>query len=369
MVAGSTSFYRVASSRSGASVTAEGVYLYDPRLRDDSPTTLSPGDAIGALWHGRPIASVRLEPATTFLGAAFEGESLTVTALSDGGSEAGAPKVTLVVETVDGDVFRSKPLALMVDSSAPELAIVEPAPGASVRDRFPLGVRPSDPNGIAVVEWSIDGGSSWTQFEPATATTGSSPATGYSGTISPATGDGPIGILVRATDRAGTSSMALSSVLKDVEAPLFVFESPRPADTVNGRILVSGYVLDGGSIASVAFSPDGLSWEPLETAARGSAPEARAARGADIPAVDTIPRRVAFSRLVDLGALPGSGMAMAFRAIDASGNESLVRPLDPASPAFLVDIEADKPTAPDPDSGRRRGGQGRLHRFGHGLRR
>ncbi|PKL08785.1 MAG: hypothetical protein CVV51_07210, partial [Spirochaetae bacterium HGW-Spirochaetae-7] len=262
------------------------------------------------------------------------GEAVTITALSDGGSKPGAPAVRLAVETVDGDVFRSPAIALVVDSSPPELVILEPAPGAPVRASFPLVGTATDPNGIAAVEWSTDGGASWTPFEPAAATKSSSPATGFSGTVTPAADDGPTGILIRATDRAGISRMAQSSVTKDTSPPLLVFESPRQSDTVNGTILVSGYVADGGSVAAVAFSPDGIAWETLESTPRGSAPAAQPA-----PA-----RFVAFSRIVDLGALPEGGAAMAFRATDLSGNQTVVRPLDPAAPAFTVDIVADKPS-------------------------
>jgi len=139
-----------------------------------------------------------------------------------------------------------------------------------------------------------------------------------------------VGILVRATDRAGIVSTALSSVGKDTAAPGIVFESPRTIDTVNGTILVSGYAEDAFSVVAMDYTADGINWESLPIAPRGAAPAES--------------RRVAFSRLVDLGALPESGAALAFRAADASANTLTVRPLDPASPTFVIDIEADKPT-------------------------
>ena len=54
-----TSLYRVTAARDTAAVVAEGVYLYDQRIDADGMVVLRPGESIGALWYGRPLASAR----------------------------------------------------------------------------------------------------------------------------------------------------------------------------------------------------------------------------------------------------------------------------------------------------------------------
>lgn len=324
------SFYRVTPERGIESVLAEGVYLYDGRIDTEGRAVLAPGNLVGALWLGRPVSAVSLEPPLAFAEASFEGAALKITATADGGAAPDAIKTVLRVETVDGDIFSSQPLALVVDSGAPVLALTEPVSGLPVGTAFTLSGTASDTNGLAALEWSTDNGTSWKPFEATNLPSGTPEPVTYTASLTPEATDGPIGILVRATDRAGTSSTVLSAVAKDTAAPLIVFETPRTIDTVNGTILVSGYAEDAFSVASIEYSTDGTTWEPLEPTPRGAAP-------AEV-------RRVSFSRIVDLGALPEDGATLAFRATDAAGNALTARPLDPAAPAFIIDIEADKPT-------------------------
>lgn len=326
----SLSFFRVTPERGIESVLAEGVYLYDERTGTDDRVLLAPGDSIGALWLGRPVSAVSLEPPLAYAEASFEGSALRIAATADAGAAPGAARTSLRVETVDGDVFRSRPLALVVDSGAPALTVAEPAPGLPVGGSFTLSGTASDSNGLAALEWSADGGATWRPFESTGLPSGSAEPTAYAAKVTPEIADGPVGALVRATDRAGIVSMALTSVAKDTVPPAIVFESPRTTDTVNGTILVSGYAEDAYSVAGMEYSADGAAWEPLPVIPRGAAPAEA--------------RRVSFSRLVDLGALPRGGTALAFRATDASGNALTVYPLDPAAPTFVIDIEADKPT-------------------------
>ncbi|MBU0926885.1 MAG: hypothetical protein KKA67_03995, partial [Spirochaetes bacterium] len=331
------SFYRVAPMPGAGAVVSEGAYLLDARITgDDRRAVLAPGQALEALWYGRPVSAVSLEPPKPFAEASFEGRSLRIVATADGGAEPDARPTSLKVETVDGDTFLSSPILLVVDSGPPALALESPVPGSPARGSFVVAGTASDPNGLASLEWSVDGGSTWSPFEtpgtaPASAEAGPSAFSGaFSATISPEAADGAVGLLVRAVDASGAASVALSCVAKDEAAPSLFFESPRPVDTVNGTVLVSGYAEDALSVASVEFSADGVGWESLAIAPRG------ASRAES--------KRASFSRLVDLGSLPEGGAAMAFRVADAAGNASVVAPLDPSAPAFAVDIEADKPT-------------------------
>ncbi len=328
-----TSLYRVAPAREIPAVVAEGVYLYDSRIESTGRVVLGPGDSIGALWYGRPLQSLGFEPAVPSAQASFDGSSLTIRAVAEGGALS-RPSV-LVVRTVDGDEFKSAPLMLVVDAAAPALALSEPAPGTPVRGAFRLAGTASDPNGMASVAWSIDGGATWTPIEPSKGAP--VPAEGFATIIPVPSTEGLVTLLVRAADNAGASNVAMTTVLYDDKPPSIVFETPRPVDTVNGLILVSGYADDFSAITGIEFSADGASWEPLELSSRGAAPAMP--RDASSPS-----GRVTFGRLVDLGSLPAGGTQMAFRATDAPGNQNLARPLAMDPPAFMVDIDADKPT-------------------------
>lgn len=330
-----TSLYRVAPPRDVAAVVAEGVYLYDQRIDADGRLVLHPGDAIGGLWYGRPLASARFEPAVPFAQAGFDGPSLTITASAEGG--ASGQRSTLVVRTVDGDEFKSAPLLVVGDAAAPAVAIAEPAPGTRVRDAFRLAGTATDANGVASVDWSIDGGATWTPFErpkPAAA-----PAGGFTATIAAPGTEGIVTVLVRATDNAGVAGIASTSVVYDDKPPVLVFETPRSVDTVNGLVLLSGYADDFSTIASIEYSPDGTTWEAVELVPRGAAPAMPKDKAGSSPS-----GRVSFARLVELGSLPSAGTLMAFRATDASGNRTTIAPLAVDPPAFMVDINADKPT-------------------------
>ncbi|PKL25143.1 MAG: hypothetical protein CVV47_07620 [Spirochaetae bacterium HGW-Spirochaetae-3] len=335
-----TSFYRVSQASAPGSVVAEGVYLYDMRIDDDGRATLAPGDALGALWNGRPIRSISLEPALPFAEASFDGATIRVSATAEGGAGASAKKTVLRVTTIDGDVFESVPVIVVADSGAPAITLSAPVSGAPVRGPWIIAGEAADANGIASLEWSIDGGATWTAVETPAAKPGDEGRSAFSTPVSSDKAEGAISVLVRATDRAGLRSEALTAVAMDGSAPAIVFETPRDVDTVNGTVLVAGYAEDAFSVASIEFSVDGATWEPLEASPRGAA--VSAVKG-ERPDGRAEPLRASFERLVDMGSLPDGGAAMAFRAVDAAGNAATRRPLDPAAPAFAVDIEADKP--------------------------
>ncbi|GAB1456695.1 hypothetical protein MASR2M48_20030 [Spirochaetota bacterium] len=232
---------------------------------------------------------------------------------------------------MDGDVFLSSPIHIVSDSGSPDILVSQPISGAHVGGSFTLSGTAIDTNDISILEWSMDNGSTWTRMD--TVTTPVTPATPdpdtFLATLGSGIEDGALGILVRAIDRAGRNSVALTSACKDIVPPTIHFETPRSVDTVNGTILISGYVQDDVSVASIELSADGTIWEAVDTRPRGSAPMAT--------------RRVSFSRLLDLGTLPRAGASLAIRAMDDSGNAAIVTPLETEPLAFMLDNEADKP--------------------------
>ncbi len=307
-------------------MTAEGLYAsaYD----GGDGLALSRERTLDLLFYGRPLASVRLDPPAPFAAASFEGSRVSLLATADGLAES----LTLRATTVDGDEFSLGPLPAVADSGAPVVTIREPRTGLPIAGTFTLSGEAADPNGVTRVEYSLDGGLSWVRADGASVP-GESGTRSFSVRVEPQAGRGARPLLVRAVDGSGAEGRALSAPLLDAEAPRAFLETPRTGDTVNGTVLVSGRIDDYSALASLEYSPDGRAWEPLPFAPAGVSTPGQEAR----------PRSWAFSRLVDLGALPSGGAALAFRAVDASGNAFALAPLSGEPAAFAVDTASDKP--------------------------
>jgi len=328
-----TSFYRVAEPRPRGAIVAEGLY----RSGEGAELRPAPGLPIDFLFYGRPVASATLEPSVDFASVSVDGSRLSLEASADGRVEA----LTLRVVTVDGDAFTLGPLAAVSDSSPPTVTITEPQSGTPMAGAFTVSGRASDPNGVVSVEYSSDGGLSWSGAASAPDPAGPPGALAFSASVDPAGPDGTLAVIVRATDASGASTRALSAVRLDRSPPLLRLETPRPVDTVNGIVLMSGRAYDDSSLASLEYSPDGVSWEALVAAPTGAARAADPKRGAE---AQEAARSWSFSRLVDLAALPEGGAGLAIRAADAAGNTTTLRPLAPEAMAFTVDIAADRPS-------------------------
>ena len=394
--------YRVAPAPAAGISDGEAIYVADARLGEDGTMLLRTGDAVGALWNGRPLAEAFLDPPVPFMNVAFEPGNSVVTITASGEGMAGSSVLRIV--TVDGDRAESTPFVFVVDDAPPTLALTGPAASAWLRDSLPARGWTADANGIDVAEWSLDGGLTWTAFsaadpaevaaamaEAAAAATPAEPAveaaaegtaeataegatettaeastetTAEGSTETPAAPvaepipagafhfneplalstadgafvDGSATLFVRVRDKAGRQSEAALSYWKDNLAPVPVIVSPRKGDLVNGTVLVSGWFTDAGDVATLEYAPDGTTFGPLEFAPAGAT--ALTADDGSMPAG----ARSIFGLRIDLAALANGPEAAAFRITDKAGNATVYAPLAGEDPAFAVDIVADKPT-------------------------
>ncbi|HAP43195.1 MAG: hypothetical protein A2087_12095 [Spirochaetes bacterium GWD1_61_31] len=342
----SIGLYRVAPAPAAGMVDAEGIYIKDGRLNDDGSLLLAPGDSLEALFNGRPLESVRLEPALAFASLTFEGNRLSLTTSAEG--LAGA--TTMVVKTVEGEEFRSTRLLITSDAAPPALEIAGPPQNSWWRDQLPLELNASDFNGLATVEYSFDQGLTWLPLTlptpagtvPTTPGAGAAPLN-IKAALPLAAADGAAVLLLRAADQAGRMAYANLAYFKDSQPPAVQVVAPRGGDLVNGSILLVLEAADSGDIASYEFSLDGESWQPLPPEAvgrRGTESLLPTARDAALPAYLAYS---SFSLTIDFSSLPAGIEALAFRLVDKAGNATVYAPLAADPPFFAVDVEADKP--------------------------
>jgi hypothetical protein len=195
----------------------------------------------------------------------------------------------------------------MVDRSAPVLEIADPAEDAWLKDKLALRAKASDPNGIASVEWSLDGGQTWTPAK--LAADGSVNETIDLSSLA----DGPFSLSVRASDKTGKKTLLGRAYNKDTVAPTGLVVIPGEGDLVNGTITLASVFKDaGGSLSTLEYSTDGKAWEGAE----------------------------AFSYMtkdVELAKVGNDPKKVLFRSRDKSGNETIVSPL------CIVEGEKDLP--------------------------
>lgn len=237
-----------------------------------------------------------------------EGKGVSVIAKKEGLYK----NLTFTAKDAGGKSYTSKPINVIVDSSKPELEILEPANHLWVQSSTSLKVKATDINGIAKVEYSVDGGASWVSM------TGS--ASQYSANLSFGSfDDGLIPIDVRATDVTGKTLVKSIAIQKDTQAPEVEVLLPGPEDIVNGENLIVFKAKDNGLLSHVQY------FAPPK-------------RGTTSKAVE-----------VDLGPLIVTTVGteekpiddlMSFKFSDAVGNTTEIRQWD-----FIIDNISDLPIA------------------------
>ena len=148
----------------------------------------------------------------------------------------------------NGVAYLSKKIHLLVDTEPPALMVLSPDPQQWVHESFDLSVTATDDNGIAAVEYSIDGGENWTPMRQVGA--------GYTAQV-PLTevADGLIAVDVRARDTAGKINCASTAVHKDTTPPDVQVLLPAAEDIVNGENLLVFKVTDNAKFARVEYLP------------------------------------------------------------------------------------------------------------------
>ncbi|MBN1242516.1 MAG: hypothetical protein JXA15_07415, partial [Spirochaetales bacterium] len=292
---------------------AEGIRFHESAFENDdgSPRArLAVGESVLGRFKGRPIASVSIEPPRANLSPAFDGFSVSVSAVTEG---IGAPG-TLRVKTIDGDVFEFGPFVIDVDEAPPVLELAGPAQFEWTRDSFRLSGSASDRNGLSSLRVSMAGGETVELL--AAPRPGEAPFEfDREIPLSPLP-DGAVTLRVVATDLSGARTVVERTINKDTQAPALVQVLPATGTPVNGTTTVVMEARDAGRLDAATYRD-------------GPSAEAEALEGPSAWA-----RGFDFSRL----ALPlpeGGGFAVADRA----GNVTTL------APDLAVDAERDKPVA------------------------
>jgi len=290
----------------------ESLRFADARIlgSSDKPSLLlSPGDRLVGRFNGRPIARLALEPATAALKASFDGPIVTLEAAAEGL----VPVCTLSLTTVDGDRFGWGPFSAAVDSGPPTLEISAPKDNDWTRGEVRVSGRAGDPQGLSLLQVSINGGEPLPFADPSSLPANT--AIAFDRVLPLATAvDGATRLDFIARDGAGRETRVTRYINKDTLPPELSQVEPRPGESVNGLTTFVGEAIDAGRLASVVF-----------LAAPGAKPE-------EVAGLGTFSRDLDLTKL-DLPLPEGGG----FLVTDKAGNQALF------SPSVAVDKEKDKP--------------------------
>jgi hypothetical protein len=188
--------------------------------------------------------------------------------------------------------------------------VQSPRPGQWVSKDLELRGSVTDQGGLALLEYSVDGGTFASMQTKPEAGAAAFSATAALGTLV----DGPHMLVLRATDAAGNVSLAQVPFHRDTLAPGLVFAAPRADQEVNGLTTIVGHVEDEGEAALVEVTEDGKTWREVS-------------RGPD------------FRFDVNLTLLAGRSEALQVRCTDEAGNVGV------RAPQLLLNLAADAPVA------------------------
>jgi hypothetical protein len=345
----------------------EGIRFADSRVSiADGKTSflLAPGEALRGRFNGRPIKAVALKPATQALKASFEGPLVAIA----GKAEGLAPETSLELTTVDGDLFSWGPFSAAVDSSPPSIEVSAPTDGDWLKGELRVAGKASDPQGIALLQASVNGGDPLSLLDGAAPKEGASAGSGasFDKVLSLASApDGSTRIDFLARDGAGREARVSRFINKDTVAPALTQVLPAPGESVNGLTTFIGEAADAGRLVSAVFlAPAAKKAEsPLPAAEapatkrpatteeylrsmqreKPAAPEPKPQEPSQKPVeakAEEVQGLASFSRDLDLARLEmplpeGCGFAVT----DKAGNRTIL------APAVVVDREKDKPVA------------------------
>lgn len=173
---------------------------------------------------------VELVSATPGLQVSTDGNLISLYAEKDGIYK----NVSIKVTDRFGDVHISGVNNFVADNTLPELQLVTPGLFQWVGDRLKLSGTVAHPLGIKSVEYSLDNGETWSQFD--LSKNSNRIGVTFSSEINIAyMDDGLVKVDVRATDIAGHQSFWTTSAYKDVTPPEVEVIEPLPTDVVNGQ--------------------------------------------------------------------------------------------------------------------------------------
>ena len=239
-----------------------------------------------------------------------EGNVVNIT----GNAEGLYRNVAVKVRDSQGVEYTSLPVTLLVDNEKPHIEIVSPAPQSWLQNALNLEVSATDTNGIVSVEYSLDG-ENWIPF-----TRRGTAANSYIAQVSLIDReDGLIGLSVRATDRAGKTTIASSAMQKDTLPPVVQVIVPGVEDIINGENLIALKVTDNGVVDHINYLAPPL--------------------GKEKPVPIDIPLAPIITTYVGTPEKPLHDL-MTFNFYDAAGNVLAMREW-----AFIIDQQSDLPVA------------------------
>ncbi len=178
------------------------------------------------------------------LSVSLSGNTVTVTGKKDG-EYAG---VVFAITDSAGSVFKTAPVTFIVDSALPSLKVETAERPYWLQNGLPVKGSASDANGIAKVEYSLDGGSSWKAFANST----------FDQKLDVSqVPDGKLEFLVRATDKTGRVSTDWRVMAKDTAAPTYETVIPAPGDVVNGETTIAFRLTDSGTVTHAEYRAPG----------------------------------------------------------------------------------------------------------------
>jgi hypothetical protein len=251
-VEGRTLFHKVWSKDPSQIADTEGLVFNDDRLDASGRFNTVPGAVLAGTFRGRPIKTVALSPAVAGLEVKADGSVVTVNAAAEG---LYGP-FSVVVTTVDNETFTKGPLTVFADLGGPSLTWDVPVNAAWIQTSVPVQGKVADPSGVASLEASVDGGTSWTAVVlKAGAFDVKFPVPGP---------DGLTRVMLRATDKGGHTTIDTRVVTKDASAPAWTLVAPPPERKVNGLTTIAGTATDLNPIVSIEYSDDGKTFKPAD---------------------------------------------------------------------------------------------------------
>ena len=192
--------------------------------------------------------SVEVVSQTPGLLAEADGNLITLYAEKDGIYK----NVTVRITDRFGDKYSSAPLNFIANTNLPELNLVTPESLQWIGNTLKISGTAAHPLGIRSVEYSLDNGESWEEFDLSKNT--NKIGITFSKDIDLSSeNDGLIRINVRARDSSGHEVSVLSSVYKDVTPPEVRVVEPLDIDVVNGENLIVFEVKDNGLFTKAEY--------------------------------------------------------------------------------------------------------------------
>ncbi len=285
--------------------SGDEILFVDARVGEDGSVMLDEGRPLFGYVPGDPIGSVTLDPPTDLVSARGEGSLVRIEAEASGISEP----LRIKVSTDGGRTVLSRPLRFVTDNEPPSISVSEPTVGAWFANSFTIAGTVTDTSGVESLEYTLGEGMPFTEIE----TTETEGALSFSKSLSSgASVDGPILLILRATDSAGNVVLEHIPLYKDTTAPVLTMIAPGAEDELNGQITLVGQVEDAGRIVRIELSDDDGTFEEI-----GSGNSFR--HDLNLSEYESLPQ------------------SFRLRAVDAAGNEGFL------VPTLAVNPEADKP--------------------------